>query len=210
MSAAPLDRLPAVLVRLGAAPIAAARIHADLLRRYAEPHRDYHGLSHVERLLAGFDANRDLARRPDEVEAAIWFHDAIHDPAAADNEAASADLAVRALRAAGAPAIVAARVADLVLATEHREPPAYPDAALLADLDLASLGADPETFAANGEAIRRECASLPEPEFRRAQAAFLRRLLARDRIYATGRFRDRLEAAARASLRRALDGLAGA
>lgn len=207
MSESALDRLPVILARLGAGAAAAAEIRADLLRRYAEPHRHYHGIAHVAALLAGLDANRDLARRPDDVEAAIWFHDAVHDPGAPDNEAASADLAERALRTAGAPADAAARVAALVRATDHRAPPADPDAALLADLDLASLGADPDTFAANGEAIRREHASLPEAEVRRGQAAFLARLLERDRIFATDRFRDRLEAAARANLRRALDAI---
>src|SRR5690242_14027091 len=68
----------------------------DLARRYSEPHRRYHTLAHVEELLALL---RDFELQDrDSVEAAVWFHDAIYDTRATDNEARSAELAATALR----------------------------------------------------------------------------------------------------------------
>src|SRR4051812_13868951 len=96
---------------------------------FAEPHPAHHKAAHVADCLQQLDAARALAARPDEVEAALWFHDAVYDPRAADNEERSEAWVARAL--AGAGADVVGRVAALVLATKHDREPDGPDAALL-------------------------------------------------------------------------------
>ena len=60
--------------------------------RYAEPHRAYHTQAHVDAMLAGLQELGEMIVHPAAVELAIWYHDAVYDPAAADNEARSADL----------------------------------------------------------------------------------------------------------------------
>ena len=52
----------------------------------------------------------DDAERPDEIEVAIWFHDAVYVPGRADNEEASAALADQALSAGGVAGPVKDRV----------------------------------------------------------------------------------------------------
>ena len=181
--------------------------YADLVARYAEPHRAYHNLSHIRRCLADFDAARHLAVYPDEVEWALWFHDAVYDPRAADNEAQSAALAHRVARTSDVRRASAKRIYHLVLATRHDVVPSDADQQLLADIDLASLGLPPEQFEANGRRIRQEYAFVPAEVFRPARAAILESFLSRPHVYATDLFRAEYEAQARRNLRRAVSRL---
>ena len=69
----------------------------ELIALYQDGSRHYHGLSHIEALLALAEEYRAELSDPDAVGAAIWFHDAIYDSQAKDNEEKSADLAGRRL-----------------------------------------------------------------------------------------------------------------
>ncbi len=174
----------------------------DLLGRYAEPHRHYHTLQHV---LATLDALRDAGAAPDhpaEADLALWYHDAIHDVGRQDNEEASALLARRAL--AGAPAERLQRIAALIGDTRHDAPASSRDGALVADADLAILGAEPSVFDTYERNIRLEYADIPEAGYRAGRAAVLERLLARPSLYQTDTFRHRFEAPARAALQRTI------
>jgi len=177
----------------------------QLVAAYSEPQRHYHTLQHLRECLAHVDAAATLARRPAEVELALWFHDAVYEPRRADNEERSADWARASVRAAGCEEAAAQRVHALVLATRTHEAPADdPDTRLLLDIDLAILGAAPERFAQYERQIRAEYAHVPEADFRAGRARILAGLLARERLYATDPFRDALEQRARANLQQAL------
>jgi predicted metal-dependent HD superfamily phosphohydrolase len=175
-------------------------IYFDLLARYSQPHRAYHTLDHVAGCLHWLDEIRSLLAHPDEVELALWFHDAVYDPRRADNEEQSAALASEALRALGGTAEAAERVAELIRLTAHRATELSGDEALVCDIDLAILGAEPAAFAAYDAAIRREYAWVPEDVFRRERARVLAGFLARPRIYYTATFVAALEQRARVNL----------
>ncbi len=178
-----------------------------VLTAWAEPGRRYHGLDHLLDCLAELDgAPADGADR-DRVEAALWFHDAIYDPRAGDNEARSADWAGRALAELGIPPEVADDVARLVRLTRHTDQATDPSGRLLCDIDLAILGREPATFDAYDRSIRDEYAWVPEPDFSAARTRVLAGLLARSPLYQTMHFRRRYEAVARANLGRALERL---
>ena len=183
-------------------------VQASLLSRWAEPHRKYHTLQHLDECLALFVRDRALAEHPGEVALALWFHDAVYDTSRHDNEAASAQWAARVLRDAGADAAVADRVHALILATRHSEVPSTPDAKLLVDIDLAILGAEPARFAEYECQIRDEYGFVPEAVFREKRAAILRGFLERPALFATSAYAARFDAPARANLARAIDGLA--
>jgi predicted metal-dependent HD superfamily phosphohydrolase len=194
--------------RLGAQE-SGASIFAQLAAAYAEPERAYHTAEHIRDCLAELDLSRDLAQYPDEVEAALWFHDAVYRPAASDNENQSAQLARTALSMGAVPREVADRTAALVLATRHAGVPHSPDEQLICDIDLSILGREPGIFDAFERRIRREYARVPEPKYRRERSAVLSGFLRRRSIYQTDQFRQRYEALARANLQRLLDQLAG-
>jgi predicted metal-dependent HD superfamily phosphohydrolase len=198
----PRERFASLCQRLGLGPAADAVFEA-LAMRLAEPHRAYHNAVHIAACLRHFDGVRDRFAAPDEAEFALWWHDAIYDPRAPDNEARSADLARAFLSGAAAD-----RVAALILATKHDAPPAPGDAELVVDIDLAILGAPAAEFAAYDAAIRREYSWVPEARFRTGRTAVLRGFLARPAIYRTALFHAKLEAPARLNLDAALAALA--
>jgi predicted metal-dependent HD superfamily phosphohydrolase len=179
-------------------------VFAYLARAYAEPSRAYHNTEHIRDCLSQLDLSRELARKPDEVEAALWFHDVVYVPGAADNEHRSARLAESALAACAAPLETSSRVADLVLATRHVIIPRDPDAQLVCDIDLSILGREPAVFDRFESAIRQEYAHIDEPEYRQERAAVLSRFLGRRTLYQTEYFRDRFEQQARTNLQHVL------
>ena len=194
---------------LAVRPIGPA-VFDELVARYSEPHRKYHTVQHLGECLSHFEAVRDLAERPAEVEMALWFHDAIYDTQRHDNEETSADWAHKVLLAHGTAAAAAQRVHDLVMATRHTALPASPDAQLLVDIDLSILGAGAERFAEYEQQIRDEYAFVPPALFQQKRREILQGFLDRPVIYSTAHFRDALEARARENLRRSIAGEASA
>jgi predicted metal-dependent HD superfamily phosphohydrolase len=156
-----------------------------VIQAYSEPHRRYHTLVHLQDCLQQFDVACSLATHPVEVEAALWFHDAIHDPRSSENEARSAQWAQEALRDMGVSAEIAQRVADLVLVTRHNTRPVGADACVLVDIDLSVLGRAPAEFDVYEHQIREEYAWVPEPTFRQRRADILQSFLTRRVIYET-------------------------
>lgn len=171
---------------------------------YGAPARAYHTWVHLDETLRELDLAGSFATHPDEVEAALWFHDVVYEPLGADNEGRSADLARETLLRGGIPAVRAERVAALIGATRHQATPEAPDAALVADADLAILAAAPARFDAYESGIRQEYRDVPEEVFRRERGRILQALLDREWIYGTQPFRVRYEGGARANLVRSL------
>jgi len=175
-----------------------------LLTAWREPQRHYHTLQHLEECLDYFDTVRAQSDHACEIELALWFHDAVYDVHAHDNEARSADWALRALAGAGLAPASCERVAALVMATAGHAPATAPDAQLLTDIDLAILGAPPLRFAEYERQIRAEYAHVPAALFAAKRKAVLRGFLERACIYQTAHFKTRLESQARANLAQAI------
>jgi predicted metal-dependent HD superfamily phosphohydrolase len=202
------NRWLALWPRLGAEQNGLEVFH-QLAAAYAEPTRFYHTAAHIADCLVQFDGSRDLASRPDEVEAALWYHDAVYVPGAIDNEDRSARMAQSALTAAAASSGVPERVAAMVMATKHLDLPSDPDTQLLCDIDLSILGREVAEFDQFEWRIRQEYAWVSEPTYRSARSEVLNGFLRRRSIYHTDRFAQRYERKARQNLERVLAALSG-
>jgi predicted metal-dependent HD superfamily phosphohydrolase len=160
----------------------------ELLARYREPQRQYHGLAHILRVLRTLDELlADVSTDdPAAVRLAAWYHDAIYDPRAAEgmNEAASAELAARVLPTLGQPDERVAAVVRLVEATTRHDPDRA-DEAVLCDADLAVLATDPGSYSAYANGVRTEYGHLTNEEWRQGRAAVLRALLGRTVLFHT-------------------------
>jgi predicted metal-dependent HD superfamily phosphohydrolase len=169
---------------------------AAIATAYGEPGRAYHNLRHVADCLRLLDEYAGLAADPVAVEFAIWFHDIVYDPRAADNEERSADLAAEFLAAT----TDAARVADLVMATKHGANALTGDAALICDIDLSILGRPPAEYAAYAAAIRQEYAWVPPRQYAEGRSRVLHGFLDRPALFTRAEFQQRFGAQASANL----------
>lgn len=211
MSTSDATRFRDLWARLGGRGDTAATL-AQLVAAYSQPQRSYHNLRHIHDCLQQLDlaiaAGVDCPR-PDEVEAGIWFHDAVYDSHAADNERQSADWALRNLTRAGVDQDVAQRVAALIEATRHDCQPDSPESRLLLDIDLSILGREPAVFAEYDRQIRAEYGWVPQEAYREGRAKILAGFLTRPAIYQTAHFRERYERQARLNVAAAIGALRG-
>ncbi|WP_344051916.1 hypothetical protein [Streptomyces thermoalcalitolerans] len=180
----------------------------NLLRRWQEPQRRYHTLTHLTAVLDHIDLLEGYADDPDVVRLAAWFHDAVYRPERSENEERSARLAERALPEAGVSAGKTAEVARLVRLTVTHDPAdGDRDGQVLCDADLAILAAPPSAYAAYTAAVREEYHFIPGAAFREGRAAVLRRLLALPALFRTPYGAEHWEAAARHNLTSELETL---
>jgi predicted metal-dependent HD superfamily phosphohydrolase len=183
MTHANFSRFSQLCTRSGINPRVAHRSWELLEKRYSEPHRQYHNLSHVDAMLALLD----LPQGNPAMELAIWFHDAVYDPRAGDNEERSARLFQKSL-GGSLDATKATDVVRLILATDHSKPPRGSlDESLIRDVDLSILSADPADYLAYSAAIRDEYSHVPDQEYIIGRQAVLMKFLS-SRIYQTETF----------------------
>jgi predicted metal-dependent HD superfamily phosphohydrolase len=182
---------------LGAQANSAECIFADLAARYSAPGRHYHTLDHLAAMLAL------LPDPPPALALAVWFHDAVYDTHAADNEERSGAVADEALRTLSASQEVRDETRRLILLTKRHVTSADDrDGRRLLDADLAILGAPADEYDRYAAAIRREYAWVADEDYRRGRRRVLEQFLSRERLYFTDEMHERRESEARANLRR--------
>lgn len=181
-----------------------AALYADLVAAWSAPGRGYHDLVHLTEVLEHLDRLLDDLGNPvgrdvdvTALRLAAWFHDAVYD-GAADDEERSAQWAEAAIEERP----LADEVARLVrLTTTHRTEPDDTAGAVLCDADLAILAAPAERYAAYVAGVRHEYAQFDDVTFALGRAAVLEELLGADHLYATQRGRELWEERARANVR---------
>ena len=173
-------------------------LREELRAAYADGSRGYHDLRHLAEVLARLDelaaAGVGYDRRT--VLLAAWFHDAVHD-GGADDEERSARWAERALPT-GAPVADVARLVRMT--ATHRPSDDDRDGCALSDADLAILAAPPARYAEYVADVRREYAAVGDADFAAGRAAVLADLLAKERLFHTDHARRHWEDAARANV----------
>ncbi len=200
MKAANSDRFFGLMESLRVGQTLAAGLWDDLRGRYSEAHRSYHDLGHLDWMFAALDSTGESS---DAIELAIWYHDAVYEPLAKDNEQQSAQLCEAQLGSVLSEAFLN-QVVDLILATDPRgEVSISPEAELLVDIDLSILGAPAITYESYRLAVRDEYAEVPWEAFRVGRSKILKGFL-EQAIYRTHFFRP-LEERARTNLQREID-----
>ncbi len=175
----------------------------ELTRRYSEPHRSYHNLPHVAKML---QSGAPLGLSEEQVMA-IWFHDAVYQPGSAFNEKESAELAVECLGDAGWPRERMDVVSQIILDTKSHTP-TLDESRLVIDLDLETLAGSWAEYQGFGRRVRAEFSHVSEEEWAMGRGAWLSHMLAKEQLFWT-EWGQPLEIEARANLTRDLERLAG-
>jgi predicted metal-dependent HD superfamily phosphohydrolase len=205
-----LQRQWAILLgSFGVSPAEAYPVFDELVAAYSEPHRHYHTLEHIAEMLKVVGKLADQCEDVRTVQLAVWFHDAVYDPTAKDNEERSALMAAERLESLAIMPNHIQRIVELIPFTRHAAPipTGLPDAAVLLDADLAILGSAEARYQRYAEAIRREYAHVPEDKYRAGRIVVLQQFLNRAHIYLTERMRTEGETQARQNLQAEMERL---
>lgn len=173
---------------------------ASLLERYREPHRKYHNLSHIGSLLAMAELPAFKWQAKHLVHLAIWFHDAVYDPAQKDNEARSAQLARASLSCCLAADELAFIENAILSTTAHQPLQEEGDLLQFLDLDLSVLAAPADIYQEYSRAIRLEYKRYPWLLYREGRKKVLRAFLNRPRLFFSQPFSSDHEKAAQKNL----------
>lgn len=191
--------LPAYVQAMSHAGATASReqLHdmgTNLITLWSTPDRAFHNLRHLIDLLTRVDELSEETRNPDLVRLAAWYHGAIFSVSAdqamhrngGEDEAASAALAYEELTKAGVSEKNANRVSELIMnLRRHDLPTSDIDAAALSDADLGCLAIEPQRYREYSRLIYSEYAHLPLLSYLRTRTTIVRKLLARDRLFAS-------------------------
>lgn len=160
-----------------------------LLQRWGEPHRHYHGLAHLGSVLRVSGMLERVGELSPEGRTAVllagWFHDAVYDGTAGEDEEASAQLAERQLDAL-VPSTVVEEAARLVrLTASHVPEDGDITGAVLVDADLEILGREPADYRRYVAQVRADYSHVPDEQFAAGRVQVLRRLLESPRLFRT-------------------------
>lgn len=173
----------------------------QLIAAYADTSRHYHDLRHLSQVLTWVEKLAKEAADIEAVRLAAWYHDAVYDVRATDNEERSAQLAESTLPGTAVPPERITEVARLIRLTDsHAAEPDDANGRVLCDADLAILGSGPDAYASYARSVRVEYAHVPEEDFRRGRAAVLQSLLDLPQLFNTKSGRAEWESAARANV----------
>lgn len=191
----------------------APALHAALVKAWEEPHRVFHTKEHLRDCLFHLEQERwggliegvNRAR----LALALWFHDAVYDVRAADNEEKSAAWATQSLALLDVSSDNIDIVRHLILSTK----PSYArtDSSLedwMHDIDLHIFGVHVPKFAQFTQDIRQEFAWVDDLNYRRGHDLVMRRLITNPHgIYRTEAGRLDYEETARTNIELQLQGL---
>ena len=175
-------------------------IYKKLVTLYSEPNRSYRNLAHIAHSLREFQGVKLLAEHPEELEMVIWFHDAVYDTRAKDNEKKSAELAAICLKEMGMRNSFINNVAKMILATAHKKVPESRDARFLLDIDISNFGQSYGQFIEHNEEVREEYSWVGDNQFKEERKRIIQNFIDRPHIYSPNFFREKYECQARQNL----------
>lgn len=184
----------------------------ELLGYWRQTHRSYHDERHLEDVLLALD---QLTTLGETIEAptllATWFHDAVYEGVAEQDETASAELAHASLQRLQFDDGTITDVHSFIIATAPGQEIAQPPLPLvhLLDADLSIFSASPSRYQQYAEGVRAEYLHVAEQEFAHGRSAILQTYLDLPTIYRTTPAQQLWETRARVNIAQEIGTLLG-
>ncbi|MCU4389536.1 metal-dependent hydrolase [Acinetobacter courvalinii] len=180
------------------------KVFNKLIAAYSEKQRAYHTLQHLYECLVLFDSIRSDLKDAYSVELALWFHDAIYDPQAKDNELKSAELFEKYM-AQDLSVEIVEKIKRWIIATQKHEATDELDLQFLLDIDLAVLAASQERFEEYEQQIQQEYAWVDPDVYSIKRKEVLAHFYQAEPLYQTEYFQQNFEQKAKQNLNRILN-----
>ncbi|WP_343568342.1 metal-dependent hydrolase [Acinetobacter sp.] len=180
------------------------KIYHELIAIYSEKQRAYHTVQHLYECLSLMGAVQYELNDPYAVALALWFHDAVYDPEAKDNELKSAELFEQ-LMAQDLSFDTLEKIKRWILATQKHALTDETDLQFLLDIDLAILAATPERFIQYEQQIQQEYSWVDPEVYSIKRKQVLIHFYQSEPLYQTVYFQKNFELNAKDNLRRILE-----
>lgn len=177
------------------------RTFNKLIAAYSQKQRAYHTVQHLYECLVLLEATRSDLNDDHAVALALWFHDAVYDPQAKDNELKSAELFEQYL-AQDLTREIVQKIKRWIVATQKHEPTEELDLQFLLDIDLAILAASPERFVEYEQQIQQEYAWVDPDIYSIKRKEVLAHFYQTEPLYQTEYFQKCFEQRAKENLRK--------
>lgn len=171
-----------------------------LIAAYSEKQRAYHTVQHLYECLTLLESVKPYLNDAHAVALALWFHDAVYNPQAKDNELKSAELFEQYL-AADLSHQTVIKIKQWILATQKHAPTDELDLQFLLDIDLAILASSPACFVEYEQQIQREYVWVDPEIYSVKREEVLRSFYENQPIYQTKYFQEKFEQKARKNLK---------
>ncbi|MGK7247843.1 HD domain-containing protein [Acinetobacter oleivorans] len=175
-----------------------------LIAAYSEKQRAYHTVQHIYECLNLLESIRSELNDAHAVALALWFHDAIYDPKAKDNELKSAELFEQYM-AQYLPVNTVQKIKSWILATQKHALTNETDLQFLLDIDLSILAATPERFIQYEQQIQKEYAWVDPEVYLIKRKEVLVHFYQSEPLYQTTYFQKSFELNAKQNLKQILE-----
>lgn len=180
------------------------KVFNKLIAAYSEKQRAYHTVQHLYECLVLLESIRSDLNDANAVELALWFHDAVYDPQAKDNELKSAELFVQYL-AQDLSIDIVEKIKLWIVATQKHASTDELDLQFLLDIDLAILAASPERFDEYEQQIQQEYAWVDPEVYSIKRKEVLAHFYWTEPLYQTEYFQQILEQRAKSNLKNIIE-----
>ncbi|ENW07640.1 HD domain-containing protein [Acinetobacter beijerinckii] len=168
------------------------KVFNKLIAAYSEKQRAYHTVQHLYECLVLLDSIQPDLKDAYAVALALWFHDAVYDPQAKDNELKSAELLEYYL-AQDLSVDIVQKIKRWIVATQKHASTDELDLQFLLDIDLAILAASPERFAEYEQQIQQEYAWVDPDVYSIKRKEVLTHFYQAEPLYQTEYFQQNFE-----------------